>query len=57
MGKKVDISNQEFGRLTARFVAKTDSRGRAFWFCECSCGGGKVVRDAVSVPCRASRVP
>ena len=44
MGKKIDITGQTFGRMVAKYVAKTDARGRQFWWCECSCGEGKVIR-------------
>lgn len=39
---RIDISGQYFGRLRALFYYNTSGK-RAMWFCECACGGFKVV--------------
>ena len=42
---KKDISNQQFGRLTAKEIVGKDKRGY-LWRCECECGGEKIVPAA-----------
>ena len=37
-----DLTNQKFGRLTAKEVVGKDKKG-ILWRCECECGGEKVV--------------
>ena len=37
---KKDLSNQQFGRLTAKEIVGKDKRGY-LWRCECECGGEK----------------
>ena len=43
--KKKDISNQQFGRLTAKEIVGKDKKGY-LWRCECECGGEKIVPAA-----------
>ena len=42
---KKDISNQQFGRLTAKEIVGKDKKGY-LWRCECECGGEKIVPAA-----------
>ena len=39
---KLDLTNQPFGKLTAKEIVGKDKRGY-LWRCECECGGKKVV--------------
>ena len=39
---KLDLTNQPFGKLTAKEIVGKDKRGY-LWRCECECGGEKVV--------------
>jgi hypothetical protein len=42
----IDITNQRFGRLIARYIAErrpTKSGTRIYWFCDCDCGNTKNV--------------
>lgn len=43
---RVDLTNMQFGNLTARYVdeCKTNQTGKVHWICDCSCGA------IVSVP-------
>lgn len=43
MAKKVDLTGQQFGRLTVVARSRQDKRGRWTWMCQCSCGQAKVV--------------
>lgn len=43
MGKIIDITGQQFGRLTALNIAGKDSRGETIWHCMCECGNSKDV--------------
>lgn len=43
MGRKIDITGQKFGRLTALNIAGKDSRGETIWHCICDCGNEKDV--------------
>ena len=43
MGKIIDITGQQFGRLTALNIARKDSRGETIWHCICECGNPKDV--------------
>ena len=43
MGKIIDITGQQFGRLTALNIAGKDSRGETIWHCMCECGNPKDV--------------
>lgn len=38
---KKDITNQKFGRLTAKEVVRTVPGKGSIWRCECECGGEK----------------
>lgn len=38
-----DLTNMQFGRLTAREIVRKDKSKGAIWRCECSCGGEKEV--------------
>ena len=42
---KKDLSNQQFGRLTAKEIVGKDKRGY-LWRCECECGGEKTIPAA-----------
>lgn len=43
---KKDITNQKFGRLTAKEVVRTVLGKGNMWRCECECGGEKEVPAA-----------
>jgi hypothetical protein len=43
---RVDISNQYFGRLKTLFYFSTSATRKTMWFCECLCGGFKVIDGA-----------
>lgn len=45
MNMKKDISNQQFGRLTAKEIIGKDKK-EYLWRCECECGGEKEVPAA-----------
>lgn len=42
MPKALDITNQKFGRLTAKYKAQTRNK-KTFWMCECECGNMKEI--------------
>ena len=43
MGKFIDLTNKQFGRLTV--LKKLDKRGAEwFWLCQCECGNTAEVR-------------
>ncbi len=45
LGQAEDLSNQRFGKLVA--IERKENKGKiATWFCQCDCGGTKVVRSA-----------
>lgn len=44
MPKFIDLTGEEFGKLTVRYRMITDSK-HTFWFCECDCGGKKEARS------------
>lgn len=52
-----DITNQKFGRLTAKSVAGKDKDGHILWYCDCDCGNknvikmGKVLRQGEALSC------
>jgi hypothetical protein len=39
----IDITNMKFNRLTAKYIDHTNRHG-TYWYCECECGGSKIVR-------------
>lgn len=43
MTRAIDITGQQFGRLTAVKRAENNSRGEAMWVCRCVCGKEVVV--------------
>jgi hypothetical protein len=43
MTAPLDLAGQSFGRLTAISRAPNNRRGRAMWFCSCSCGNTTAV--------------
>lgn len=43
MGKIIDITGQQFGRLTVLNIAGKDKRGETIWHCICECGKEKDV--------------
>jgi hypothetical protein len=46
MSRAIDLTNQEFGRLTVLRRVENDERGGAWWLCRCACGKRKRVRSA-----------
>lgn len=39
-----DITNQKFGKLTAKYpTGEVNKSGQRYWYCDCDCGGHKVV--------------
>jgi hypothetical protein len=46
MGKKIDLTNQNFGRLTVLKENGKDSKGKILWSCQCSCGTIKDIRGS-----------
>lgn len=38
MSKRIDLTGQQFGRLTVISFAGTDKSGKARWNCQCECG-------------------
>ena len=40
---KMDLTNQKFGRLTAKEIVRTVPGKGNIWRCECECGGEKEV--------------
>ena len=43
---KDDIQGKRFGRLVAKKVGGKTSDGHILWFCECDCGGTKLVSSS-----------
>lgn len=43
MGKKLDLSGQQFGRLTVIKEAARHSNGSVRWLCKCTCGNEVIV--------------
>lgn len=43
MTKRIDLTGQQFGRLTVISFAGTDKNGKALWKCICDCGTEKVI--------------
>lgn len=43
---KMDLTNQKFGRLTAKKIVRTVPGKGNIWRCECECGGEKEVPAA-----------
>lgn len=41
MGKFVDLTGRQFGRLTVLGISHRDIHGHIQWKCQCSCGGTK----------------
>ena len=46
MGSFIDLTDQEFGRLTVMKRAENNKRCQAMWLCECICGVEKIVWGA-----------
>ena len=44
MPKRIDLTGQQFGRLTVISFAGTDKNGKALWNCQCECGNKTIVR-------------
>lgn len=44
MGKLIDLTGQQFGRLLVIERAENSSDGRAQWYCQCKCGNYTIVR-------------
>lgn len=38
MGKRIDVTGQKFGKLTAVRNDRMNKHGEALWICECECG-------------------
>lgn len=54
--KMIDLTGQQFGRLTALSRAGKDKHGNVRWLCSCSCGvqkevSGAVLRQGKAVSC------
>ena len=43
MGKAKDLTEQKFGRLTAKYRGENTSDGKIRWWCECDCGNTDLV--------------
>jgi len=43
MVKRIDLTGQKFGKLTAIKYLHSDKNGNAIWLCDCDCGGHKEV--------------
>ena len=43
MPKKLDLTNQRFGRLVAIKEGPRNSAGRTTWICKCDCGNEKII--------------
>lgn len=48
MGKIIDLTGKQFGRLTV-LALSTDSRRRTRWLCSCSCDGREIVVEGSSL--------
>ena len=46
MARRLDLSGQQFGKLTALAMVDIDKNGNGLWECICSCGERRVVRAA-----------
>lgn len=44
MGKRLDLTNKKFGKLTALYDDGRDKYGNRLWNCSCECGNETVVR-------------
>jgi len=44
VGKKIDLVNQRFGRLSVSQKDHVGERGRTFWLCKCDCGNEIIVK-------------
>lgn len=42
-----DLTNMRFGKLTVEYkvIKKSEKGQRVYWYCECDCGGNKIVRS------------
>lgn len=45
MGKLIDLTDKQFGRLLVMGRGKTDKRGKVYWDCQCTCGKRCEVRS------------
>lgn len=45
MGKIVDLTGNQYGRLTVVSFARQDKSGGSMWLCKCECGTKKVIRS------------
>lgn len=57
MGKILDITGQKFGKLTARYITRSNKSGNAYWHCDCDCGNtaevlGVQLRNGTRTCCR-----
>lgn len=46
MGKKIDLTNQRFGKLLVLKEGGRDSSNKILWICKCDCGNIKEVRGS-----------
>ena len=46
MPKRIDLSNQQFNRLTALYPSGKNKQGALMWHCQCSCGNTCDVRGS-----------
>lgn len=42
----LDITNHKFGKLIAKYPTKQRSGESVMWYCECECGGSKIVSSS-----------
>lgn len=53
---RIDLTDKPFGELVAKYCVGRDRWGAALWYCECSCGGNKIIigaslRDGKTTTC------
>jgi len=46
MGKRLDLTGQKFGRLTAIKLSDIVKYGISYWLCKCDCGNEKIINSA-----------
>ena len=46
MGRAIDLTGKEFGRLTVIEKRGSDKHGNAMWLCKCECGNEVIVRSS-----------
>lgn len=46
MSRKIDLTDNKFGRYKVIKEANSDKKGQAFWVCQCNCGNTRIVRGS-----------